>query len=149
MSYLIIVLVIALALAPLSHFVPSKAQRKVARLREYAALNGLYVEFRDVPRAGRSVPARQAGNTIYYGKRVRGSRGGPEKRLAWLHSGDGWAALSRHDALPPELAALPDGVLAASADLDSCGIYWNENGEEAQIDQICQTLEGLTKRLYQ
>ena len=34
LSYLIILLVLAVALAPLSHFMPSKAQRKVARLRE-------------------------------------------------------------------------------------------------------------------
>ena len=149
MSYLIIVLVIALALAPLSHFIPSKAQRKVARLREYAALSGLYVEFRDVPRSGRSAPAAQTRNTIYYGKRVRARRGGPEKGIAWLSSGGDWSGISRKDPVPPELTALPDGVLAASADLDSCGIYWNETGEEAQIDQICQVLEGLTERLYQ
>lgn len=149
LSYLIIVLVIAVALAPLSHFIPSKSQRKVARLREYAALNGLYVEFRDIPRAGRAAPSGQTRNTIYYGKRVVARRGGPEKGLAWLHSDQGWAALSRHDAVLPELSALPEGVLAASADLDSCGIYWNETGDEAQIDQICQALEGLVERLYQ
>jgi hypothetical protein len=149
LSYLIIVLVIAVALAPLSHFMPSKAQRKVARLREYAAVHGLYVEFRDVPRSGRSTPAKQTRDTIYYGKRVRMRRGGPEKRLAWLHSDNGWAAISRHDPVPAELNALPEGVLGASADSDSCGIYWNETGEEEHIDQICAVLEGLTEHLYQ
>lgn len=148
-SYLIIVLVIAVALAPLSHFMPSKAQRKVARLREYAALHGLYVEFRDVPKAARIAPPKQTRETIYYGKRVRMRRGGPEKPLAWLHSDEGWEAVSRHDPVPPELTALPEGVLGASADPDSCGIYWSETGEEEHIDQICEVLEGLTERLYQ
>ena len=39
MTYLLIIFVIALALAPLSHFVPSKRQREIARLREYAAVD--------------------------------------------------------------------------------------------------------------
>jgi hypothetical protein len=53
LTYLLIILVIAIALAPLSHFVPSKRQREVARMREYAAVNGLFVEFRGVPGADR------------------------------------------------------------------------------------------------
>ena len=88
LSYLIIFFVIALALAPLSHFIPSKAQRKVARLREYAATHGLFVEFRDVPaRKGASFTAKPAvraadrknTRTIYYGKRVRARGLGPER----------------------------------------------------------------------
>ncbi len=49
MTYLLIIFVIAVALAPLSHFVPSKRQRQIARMREYAAVHGLFVEFRGVP----------------------------------------------------------------------------------------------------
>ena len=49
MKYLLILFIIALALAPLTHFLPSKRQRKVAGLREYAAVHGLFVEFRKLP----------------------------------------------------------------------------------------------------
>ena len=49
LTFLLIVFVIALALAPLGHFVPSKRQRAIARMREYAAVHGLFVEFRDLP----------------------------------------------------------------------------------------------------
>ena len=83
MSYLLIGFVIALALAPLSYFVPSKAQRKIARLREYAALNGLFVEFREPPGAAANAVTHRAAQTIYYGKRVRARGRGPTKRIAW------------------------------------------------------------------
>ena len=63
LKYLLIVFVIALALAPLSHFVPSKRQRHIARLREYAAVHGLFVEFRSLPGTARE---RADGHTIYY-----------------------------------------------------------------------------------
>ena len=61
LKYLLIVFVIALALAPLSHFVPSKRQRHIARLREYAAVHGLFVEFRSLPGTARE---RADGHTI-------------------------------------------------------------------------------------
>ena len=153
MSYLIIIFVIALALAPLSHFVPSKAQRRVARLRQYAALKGLFVEFRDPPASGgnrRAVAApRTHAHTIYYGKRVGASGRGPDKQIAWLHREEGWCGQSRGEPVPDPLSELPDSILAASADWDSCGVYWQESGEEAEIDQICKVLLALKERLYQ
>ena len=76
MKYLLIVFIIFLALAPLSHFVPSKRQRKIARLREYAAVHGLFVEFRHLPGSSREgSPARASGQQIiYYGKRLPPAR---------------------------------------------------------------------------
>ena len=56
----LILFVIALALAPLWHFLPSKGQRKAARMREHAAVQGLFVEFRELPGAAkRSLSCRQ------------------------------------------------------------------------------------------
>ena len=46
MKYFLILFVLALAIAPLTHFLPSKRQRQIARMREYAALHGMFVEFR-------------------------------------------------------------------------------------------------------
>jgi hypothetical protein len=51
-------------------------------------------------------------------------------------------------AVPEAVLALPDGVLAASADRESCGIYWLEVGDEAEVDQIGVVLESLTQGLY-
>ncbi|MEH6589719.1 MAG: hypothetical protein V7746_05655 [Halioglobus sp.] len=148
MSYLIIILIIAVALAPLSHFVPSKAQRKVARLREYAALNRFFVEFRDLPNQKIKARGGALAHTIYYGRRIRPALDGPPQRLCWLFEQGRWTGSPIKVAVPEAVLTLPDGVLAASADSESCGIYWLETGDEAEIDQIGVVLDALIEKLY-
>ncbi|MCB1845393.1 MAG: hypothetical protein KDI09_20665, partial [Halioglobus sp.] len=66
LTYLLIAFVLLLAVAPLLHFRPSKRQRALARMREYAVLHGLQVEYRKLPteqRGRRPV----TGDVIYYG----------------------------------------------------------------------------------
>ena len=149
MEYLVIVLVIAVALAPLSHFVPSKAQRKIARLREYAAINGLYVEFRDLPGVEAKTRVESSGRNIYYGRRVRARAMEGGRRRVWVCRDNRWSAVPRGPSVPEVLAELPVGILAVSADLDSCGIYWQETGDEAEIDRILQVLDALADKIYQ
>ena len=149
LSYLLIIFVIALALAPLSHFVPSKAQRRVARMREHAAISGLFVEFRELPEIVARPRPGGNGRVIYYGKRVRPTASGPTKRLLWRALDSAWASHPRGVDVPAALAQLPPAVQAASADADSCGIYWEEDGEEADVDKICLGLEALVVELYQ
>lgn len=144
MTYLLIIFVIAIALAPLSHFVPSKRQRAIARMREYAAVHGLFVEFREVPgrELGRFRQRNSAGReTIYYGKRLPPARDKGDKARAWLRENDEWVGLERRMAVPPALARLPAEVLAAGVDSGSCGIYWQESGAVEDVEQIRQVLE--------
>lgn len=148
MTYLLIFFVIMVALAPLSHFVPSKRQRELAGLREHAAVNGLFVEFRELPGAARyPVPDHAAGATIYYGRRLPASRHKGARRLAWRRDGQQWRTLDRSVETPQVLTALPPQVLAASADEHSCGVYWQEEGGVAVVDQIRQVLEAWSSEL--
>ena len=144
LTYLLIIFVIALALAPLSHFVPSKRQRAIAKMREYAAVQGLFVEFRQVPgREQGRMRTRDGGgkNTIYYGKRLPPAKEKREQTRAWLYENDTWTGLERRLPVPDALAHLPVSVLAASVDEGSCGIYWQEAGAVADVEQIRQVLE--------
>lgn len=152
MTYLWIFFVIAVALAPLSHFVPSKRQRKVARMREYAAVHGLFVEFRQLPgndaaRAAASAGGRGQSDTIYYGKRLPPPREKRVPALAWICDQQQWRGLDRHTPVPPQLVSLPDEVLAAGADESSCGVYWREAGDEAGVEQIRLVLEAWSQDL--
>ena len=140
MKYLLILFVIALALAPLSHFFPSKRQRLVARMREYAAVHGLFVEFRDLPARGEPARRERKAQVIYYGKRLPPSRGVMRTRLAWLRSDDGWSGLGHRQAVPAGLAPLPASIQAAGVDESSCGIYWQEQGVEADVEKIVAAL---------
>lgn len=138
MKYWLILLALALAVAPLTHFVPSKRQRHQARLREYAAVHGLFVEFRDLPgvsASGRAEPV------IYYGKRLPASRGAPRLRRAWLREGEGWRGTGHRDAAPVGTGEFPATVLALSEDEGSRGAYWREEGEEADVRSIVAALE--------
>jgi len=142
-KYLLILFIIAVALAPLSHFVPSKRQRHQARVRETAAVNGLFVEFRSLPgsASGRQPPGADSGRVIYYGKRLPASLKERPRRAAWLRDGEAWRALEMGARPPDVLQELPATVSAASVDEGSCGVYWQEDGGEEEVAAIVAVLE--------
>ena len=145
MEYLIILLVVALAAAPLLHFAPSRRQRRLARLREHAALSGLFVEFRKLPGDLAERHPGTNGKTIYYGYRLPPPRHGESRSGAWSSVDGTWRALGDRGSpvspVPASLADLPASVLAASVDNGSCGVYWLEAGEEQEIDTITAVLK--------
>ncbi|TDG13757.1 hypothetical protein E2F43_09580 [Seongchinamella unica] len=148
MKFLLILFVVALALAPLTHFLPSKRQRLVARMREYAAVHGLFVEFRDLPsRPAVSGREERSQQIIYYGKRLPPSRREPRQRVTWLRDDDGWRSLDKRVEPPPAADLLPASILAISVDEGSCGAYWKEAGEERDVEQIVTALEAWQQAL--
>ncbi|MDG2048007.1 MAG: hypothetical protein P8J79_12410 [Halioglobus sp.] len=149
LEYFLIVFVIALALAPLSHFLPSKRQRKVASMREYAAVHGLFVEFRALPDVGGMQLATgiSSGQAIYYGRRLPNKRAGQIDSGTWIHSAEGWRSLGRRLPVPSPLLALSKDISVASVDQFSCGIYWTESSGEGAVEQIRQVLEGWSEQL--
>jgi hypothetical protein len=142
-KYLLILFIIAVALAPLSHFMPSKRQRQQARMREAAAVNGLFVEFRSLPgsASGRQPAGADSGRVIYYGKRLPASVKERPRRAAWIRDESGWRPLQAGDLPPVLLQDLPGSVAAASIDEGSCGVYWQEEGGEDEVKVIVGVLE--------
>lgn len=145
MEYLLIAFILVVALAPLSHFVPSKRQRQQAQLREAAALQGLFVEFRPLP--GAQTAPTGVPPVIYYGLRLVPSRGRGRRRSAWLRESQGWRGLDRRQALPAVLDNFPACILAASVDEGSCGIYWREEGDPATVATLRGMLEDWQRQL--
>jgi hypothetical protein len=139
LTYLLIVFVIALALAPLTHFLPSKRQRAIASMREYAAVHGLFVEFRALPALG-SEPAPLR-DVIYYGKRLPNLRAVPVETAVWCRSPDGWHSVGRRLPVPEPVQDLSLDIIAASVDQSSCGVYWTESSGVAGVEHIRQILE--------
>jgi hypothetical protein len=151
-TWILIIFVIAVALAPLAHFVPSKQQRKVAGLRQYAAMKGLFVEFRSLPVAAGSAqhkalsPAEKKRKTytdgiLFYGRRHLRS---DVPRQAWLRAGEDWRPLDRAGPAAPEaLGELPAAIQAVSIDREAVGVYWKEQGGEGDIDRIATVIGAL------
>lgn len=146
LTYLLIIFVIALALAPLAHFVPSKRQREVARMREYAAVNGLFVEFRSPPVVP-GVSPEPGGPVIYYGRRLAGNRVERVSAGKWIRGEEGWRGVDRRSTVPPQLLNLPSDILAASVDRASCGVYWTEASGEPTVRHIEQVLAQWSEEL--
>ena len=143
MTYLLILLLVALAIAPLLHFMPSRRQREQARLRERAALSGLFVEFRDLPgkaEALQRLPASER-QVIYYGRRLPPSRGKQRRTGSWVRIEEGWRAVGSRLPAPAALASLGPEILGASVDEGSCGVYWREQGDTDTVDRIVTALE--------
>lgn len=153
MTWLLILLIVAVALAPLSHFAPSKRQRQVARMREQAALSGLFVEFRTPP--GAAATERQAGavrgGIIYYGRRLPASLADGVNQVGWLRETEGWRHVGGRVPPPACLAELGQPVIAASIDPGSCGVYWTESVDAANADaavaEICAVLDAWLTEL--
>jgi len=144
-KFLLILFVVALALAPLGHFLPDKRQRKIARLREYAAVNGLFVEFRDPPGASGAQP--RDGRVIYYGKRLPAGVAAVVESAAWTCSNGEWAGVRTRRPVPSQLEKLPVDIVAGGVDGSSCGVYWTETGDEDSVEQIRSALESWLAEL--
>ncbi|WP_205743038.1 hypothetical protein [Halioglobus maricola] len=149
MELFLIIFIVAVALAPLTHFVPTKRQRQVSGLREFAAVHGLFVEFRDLPGSERAPMGgtRRPEQIIYYGKRLPPSRGEPRARLAWRIRDEGFYGVGHHLPAPACIELLPAEILALSQEEGSCGVYWLEPGEEADVQQILGALEAWSETL--
>lgn len=119
-------------------------------MREYAAVHGLFVEFRRLPgsgEAGDKQPGTPRGDIIYYGRRLPPPRGSTARGGHWLHHDQGWRSHGQRLPVPAPLLDLPAGILAASVDDNSCGIYWQEAGEQEEVEQIRRVLEGWSGEL--
>ena len=139
LTYLIIAIIVAIALAPLVQLRPSKQQRKIAAMREYAAVHGLFVEFRNAPSSHGAVTP--VGEVVYYGKRLPNERRSPVMPASWVHYQDGWRSVGTRVAVPAPVMDLSPEILAASVDPTSCGVYWKETSDTDAVEQIRVILE--------
>ena len=148
MNYLLIAFALLMALAPLTHFLPSKRQRLQVKLREAAAVSGLFVEFRDLPGSSRKQPPLRP-EVIYYGLRLRASKGRPRRRSAWLQQDGEWRSVGPGQAepLPTILRQCPVAILAASMHEDSCGLYWQETGDSASVEEMAAVLKDWSAQI--
>jgi hypothetical protein len=142
-AYAIIILIVVVALAPLWHFVPSKRQRHQAKLREAAALAGLFVEFRDLPLPPNRLERMPASErqVLYYGCRLPPARKEPRQRQSWVRKADGWESQPARAEAPAILAQMPQSVLALGVSQDSCGLFWREDGDENQVRELAARLQ--------
>lgn len=138
MSYLLIIFVIFVALAPLLSMMPSRRQRALADLRQAAASSGLYVKLE------REGPGEER---VYYGcRRQRGDNKAAPALL--VQTPDGWQ--QERGNWPAErlqaLSALPAGVGLLREDGEGIALTWDEQGTREDVDAIARALRQLLGR---
>lgn len=143
MSYLLIAFVVLMALSPLISALPSRRQRLIADLRQAAVMAGLYVQLKQSPAEDSDAPV-----TAYYGCRRNREDGRAPANVVYRRTEQGWSALQGRwpDAKLDLLSRLPAGVSAACEDFGGVGVYWNEEGERADVEVLADVLKVLLGR---
>ena len=151
MSYLIILLVIAMAVAPVLALKPTKKQRLLVRLRDRARLHALQVQLGELPQTHRQKV------------RLEDPEPGAAYRILWRHEEaktrqfqyvlhrDEVERISAPEtivmALREALDNLPENIVAVEFSNLGVAVYWRETGDEAEVDLIANQLSLLKDHL--
>ena len=142
-TYLIIILIIAVAVAPLASALPSKAQRREAQLRAYASSLGLSIKLDPIP----DIPARfrfsPSPNLVAYRLRDASVRDGLEEQLLLLRVEGQWIDICTESPVKLLVDDGPLGAEIASVNRGVATVFWNERGDEADVNRLHQLLRDL------
>lgn len=146
MTYLLILFVLVVAIAPLLSMAPGKRQRRIAGLRQYAQSKGLVVTLAIPPKLPpRLVPTPNTQQLACYTRRYSlEEKRKPAKPFSLLRLDDDWYTDSGSLAGTAEvdlLGDLPADVPAVVVDRQGCSVYWGETGTVAEIDRIVVAME--------
>ena len=143
MSIIWIILIIAVAVAPLVSALPSEAQRYEAKIRAYAMEQGITIKLGQTP----EIPARfrlPAGLSLvaYRRRRPKRDQRFDESRLAVKSLGN-WVSVPLEKRVSEALLSLPDGAWIAELGVDYVSVFWDEKGDIDAVDAVIATLEHL------
>lgn len=143
MSIIWIILIIAVAVAPLVSALPSEAQRYEAKIRAYAMEQGITIKLGQTP----EVPARfrlPAGLSLvaYRRRRPKRDQRFDESRLAVKSLGN-WVSVPLEKPVSEAFLSLPDGAWIAELGVDYVSVFWDEKGDIDAVDAVIATLEHL------
>lgn len=144
-TYFIILLIIAVAVAPLASALPTKAQRREARLRSYASSLGLLIKLEPIPAIPPRLRYEPASNLVAYRLRTSNVAEENSKQRLIVKLSEGWIdtetereflELATHNLAGAEIAVLDDGVAT---------IFWDERGDETEVDELHRALQDLLR----
>jgi hypothetical protein len=139
LTWVLIIFVVMVALSPLLSMRPSRRQRQLAAFREQAALAGLVVQLQQLPQSPDS------GLQPFYSRRRPREDNQPRSSVVYRRTAQGW--LSAQGKIAPEeaelLAAMPAGVSHVSSTKACVGVFWDETGSVADLEQIDRLLRAF------
>jgi len=143
LSILWILLIIAVAIAPLMSALPSESQRYEAKVRAHAMDQGVIVKLESLP----DVPARfrLPSNVSLVAYRRRRPKRDPrfEQPLLAVKAQGDWLSVPEGKSLTGGLLSLPEGAYIAELGVDYVSVFWDEKGDVAAVDRVNSALAGL------
>lgn len=143
MSILLILLIIAVAVAPLVSALPSEAQRYEARVRAHAMDNGVTVKLGATP----DIPARfrmpsDLTLVAYRRRRLEQDHQFAKHSLAVKSMGS-WVSVPSEKRVARGVLSLPEGALIAELGAEYVSVFWDEKGDVEAVDAVITTLDVL------
>ena len=143
MSIIWIILIIAVAVAPLVSALPSEAQRYEAKIRAYAMEQGITIKLGQTP----EIPARfrlPAGLSLvaYRRRRPKRDQRFDESRLGVKSFGN-WVSVPLEKPVSEAFLSWADGAWIAELGVDYVSVLWDEKGDIDAVDAVITTLEHL------
>ena len=141
MVYVLIVLGLAVVIAPLMSAMPSKSQRAKAALRDQARACNLRVSLRPLP----TIPARfrfeSDDEFVCYERRLPPHlhQAGRDKRFVSVD--DEWSPTSGVSPPPGWLSALPSGAAFVELSEQTVSIFWNEKEGPDGLHILSQVID--------
>jgi len=141
--YVLIVLGLAVVIAPLMSAMPSKSQRAKAALRDQARACNLRVSLRPLP----SIPARfrfeSDDEFACYERRLPTHlhQAGRDERFVSI--GGEWSPTIGVSSAPRWLSALPSGVAFVELSEQTVSIFWNEKEGPDGLNTLSQVIDSI------
>ena len=143
MVYVLIVLGLAVVIAPLMSAMPSKSQRAKAALRDQARARNLRVSLRPLP----AIPPRfrfaSDDEFACYERRLSTPLhvAGRDDRFVSI---DGkWSPTTGDSTAPKWLSALPSGAAFVALSEQTVSIFWNEKEGLDGLNMLSQTIDSI------
>ena len=142
MVYVLIVLGLAVVIAPLMSAMPSKAQRAKASLRDEARSScNLRVSLRPLP----AIPARfrfQSDDEFAcYERRLSAGRHQAGRDEAYVSVEGIWSPTTGVSSAPEWLGALPPGAAFVALSEHTVSIFWNEKEGPDGLAELAQAID--------
>ena len=143
MSIIWILVIIAVAAAPLVSALPTEAQRYEARIRDHAMQSGLQVKLETPPDVPARFRVRRDNNLVAY--RLR--RATPEplfsESVIAVKSDSRWVSVPLEKDLADLMPTVPDGAHIVELSEFTVTLYWDENGDTEAVDCVAEALRSF------
>ena len=142
-TYLIIILIVAVAIAPLASALPSRAQRREAHLRSYASSLGLTIKFEPVPDVPPRFRFEPSPHLVAYRLRAANVENDAQKKLLLINVGGQWIDSVTESVVQLSGSDGPTGAELATVNRRVATVFWNERGDDGDVDRLHQLLKDL------